>query len=43
MGEYSKAFSFAERAVDIEKHALPANHPSLEFYKKYLEVLKNKL
>ena len=30
MGEYSKALSYFERALDIWKRALPPNHPHLQ-------------
>jgi tetratricopeptide (TPR) repeat protein len=29
MGEYSKALSYYEKAVEIRQKTLPANHPSL--------------
>jgi tetratricopeptide (TPR) repeat protein len=29
MGEYSKALSFLEKAIEILKNTLPSNHPDL--------------
>jgi hypothetical protein len=43
MGNYSKAHSCYERAVDIGQHSLPTDHPHLELYRKKLGLLKKKL
>ena len=34
MGEYSKALSFYERAVNIGQQSLPSNHPDLKKLQK---------
>jgi hypothetical protein len=43
MGQYSKARSFYQRAIDIGQHSLPINHPDLQRYKDNLELVKNNL
>jgi hypothetical protein len=40
MGEYSKARSFYERAVDIAQQSLPANHPNLRMCRNNLDIVK---
>ncbi len=32
MGDYSKALSFAERALEIAQRSLPSNHPDLQWH-----------
>jgi tetratricopeptide (TPR) repeat protein len=43
MGEYSKALSFYERAVEIGQHALLENHPYLQWYKQALAEIQSKM
>ena len=43
MGEYSKARSFYERAVNIGQQSLPSNHPNLKNDRNNLEDIKKKL
>jgi hypothetical protein len=43
MGEYSKALSYLERALDIQQRSLPANHPSIKNVKEGIEIVKKKL
>ncbi len=43
MGEYSKALSYYERALDIGQHSLPANHPNLQIFRESIEIVKKKL
>ena len=40
MGDYSKALTAEEQAVDIWQRSLPANHPYLENAQNNLQVLK---
>ncbi len=40
MGDYSKAHSLYERAVENGQHSLPANHLTLQQRKKNLEDVK---
>jgi hypothetical protein len=40
MGEYVKAISFIERAIDIAQTSLPTDHPTLQLYKDNLDSLK---
>ncbi len=41
MGEYSKALSFYQRAVDINgQHSLSSNHPHLRWYENNLGKVK---
>jgi hypothetical protein len=42
MGEYWKALSFSEYAVDIGQRSLPINHPDLLLAKENLENIKAK-
>ena len=41
MGDDEKALSFYERALDIGKRSLAANHPHLRLYKNKVETKKN--
>jgi hypothetical protein len=41
MGEYSKARSFFERAVDIGQQSLPANDSQLQKWKRNFEKVKD--
>ncbi len=43
MGEYSKALSYFERALDIWQRSLPPNHPDLKDVKESIEIVKKKL
>jgi hypothetical protein len=43
MGDYPKARSYFERAVDIGQQSLPSNHPTLQQRRKNLELVKKKL
>ena len=43
MGEYSKALSYFERALDIRQRSLPLNHPDLKDVKQWIEEVKKKL
>jgi tetratricopeptide (TPR) repeat protein len=42
IGNYSKAHSFYERAVDIAQQSLPANHPNLQMYRRNIDIVKKK-
>jgi len=42
IGDYSKAHSYYERALDIWQRALPPNHPSIRDVKESIEILKRK-
>jgi tetratricopeptide (TPR) repeat protein len=43
MGDYSKARSFYEWAVENGQKLSPSNHPTLQQRRKNLEDVKNKL
>jgi hypothetical protein len=43
MGDYRRALSFYERAVDTGERSLPENHPCCELWKENLESVKKKL
>jgi hypothetical protein len=43
MGNYSKARSCMERAVNIGQQSLPPNHPHLQRYRNILDRIKKKL
>ncbi len=43
MGDYRKALSYYERALDIWQRALPADHPNIKNVKKSIEIVKKKL
>ena len=43
MGNYSKALPFYERALDIQQHSLPSDHPDLQDVKKSIEIVKSKI
>ncbi|CAF4113111.1 unnamed protein product, partial [Adineta steineri] len=43
MGNYSKAHSFFERAVQNGQQSLPKNHPNLQQWRRNLENIKKKL
>ncbi|CAF4351708.1 unnamed protein product, partial [Adineta steineri] len=43
MDNYSKAYSFYERAVQDGQQSLPSNHPNLQIYRRNLEDMKKKL
>jgi hypothetical protein len=42
MGDYSKAHSYYERALDIWQRTLPLNHPSIRDVKESIEIVKRK-
>jgi hypothetical protein len=42
MGEYSKALSYLERALDILQRSLPASDPELKDIKECIEIVKKK-
>jgi tetratricopeptide (TPR) repeat protein len=42
MGDYSKAHSYYERALDIWQRTLPPNHPSIRDVKESIEIVKRK-
>jgi Tetratricopeptide repeat len=43
MGEYSKALSYLERALDIWQRSLPPNHPNTKNVREDIEIVKKKL
>jgi hypothetical protein len=43
MGDYRKALSYYERALDIRQRALPPNHPSIKTVIESIEIVKKKL
>jgi len=43
VGNYSKAYSLYERAVEIGQQSLPSHHPHLQRYRENLDRLKKKL
>ncbi len=43
MGDYRKALSYFERALDICQRSLPANHPDIKDTRESIEIVKKKL
>ncbi len=43
MDEYSKAFSYYERALNIRQRSLPPNHRSTKNVKESIEIVKKKM
>ncbi len=40
MGEYSKALSYYERALNICQCSLPPSHPHLQSVRKSIDIIK---
>ena len=43
MGDYSKALSYYELAIEIQKKNLPSNHPDLQTVREIVRLLEIKL
>jgi tetratricopeptide (TPR) repeat protein len=43
MGDYSKAFSYYERDLNIFQRSLPLNHPNITTVRESIEIVKEKL
>ena len=43
MEQYSKALPCCERALEIKKHLLAPNHPSIQQVRENIEIVKKKL
>jgi hypothetical protein len=43
MGEYSKALSYFERALDIFQSSIPPNHPHIKATREHIRIIKVKL
>jgi hypothetical protein len=42
MGEYSKALSYLERALDIKQRSVLPNHHSIKNVKESIEIVKRR-
>jgi hypothetical protein len=43
IGEYSKALSYLERALDILQSSLPPNHPTIKTVQKKYRIYKKEI